>query len=104
MLPEIYRTRGNILRDLGLIQEADDAYQKACDCARAQGARSLEIRALTSLLEQRLAQREPAALPAALEHAMAGLPDDQDRPDFVMAREVLARTARTLEFPEAIAS
>jgi class 3 adenylate cyclase/tetratricopeptide (TPR) repeat protein len=104
MLPEIYRTRGNILRDLGLIQEADDAYQKACDSAHAQGARSLEVRALTSLLELRLAQREPSALPAALERAMAGLPDDQDRPDFVMAREVLARTARTLEFPEAIAS
>jgi tetratricopeptide (TPR) repeat protein len=104
MLPEIYRTRGNILRDLGQLHQAEGAYQKACDSARAQGARSLEVRALTSLLELRLARHEPGGLPAALEHAMVGLPDDQDRPDLVTARELLARTARELDFPKAIAS
>jgi tetratricopeptide (TPR) repeat protein len=105
MLPEIYRTRGTILRDLGRLQEADDAYQKACDCARAQGARSLEIRALTSLLELRLDRREPGLLPAELERAMAALPNNQDRPDLLTAHELLTRSAAPeLDSRKAVAS
>ena len=42
MMPEIYRTRGDILRDLGRVIEANEVYPQAVACARAQNARSLD--------------------------------------------------------------
>ena len=45
---------GNILADLGLSREADDAYCLAIRSARSQGALSLQVRALCSLLSYRL--------------------------------------------------
>jgi tetratricopeptide (TPR) repeat protein len=91
MVPEIYRIRGNILRDLDRLDQADEAYRLAVACARAQGAVSLEIRALTSLLDFRLSRGQLGDLPAELGRAMVALPDQQDRPDFISARNLLAR-------------
>jgi hypothetical protein len=91
MEPEIYRTRGNILRDLDRLDQADEAYRLAVGCARAQGAISLELRALTSLLDFRLSRGQPGDLPAELRRTMVALPAQQGRPDFISARNVLAR-------------
>jgi len=92
MEPEIYRTRGDILRDLDRLDQADQAYREALACARAQGARSLELRALTSLLDLRLSRgRQPNDLPAKLRRTMAAMACQPDRPDLMSARELLAR-------------
>ena len=91
MTPEIFRTRGDIFRDLERLDEADDGYRRAVECARRQGARSLELRALTSLLDLRFARREPGDLPAELRRVMDAMPGQGDRPDVTAARALLAR-------------
>jgi class 3 adenylate cyclase/tetratricopeptide (TPR) repeat protein len=95
MTPEIFRTRGNILRDLGRLQEADEAYRLAAANARAQGALSLELRALTSLLDLRISLGRPGALPAKLRRVLSGMQCKEDRPDIVAAQETLARVRST---------
>jgi tetratricopeptide (TPR) repeat protein len=91
LMPEVHRTRGNILRDLGRSDEADAAYSDAAACARAQGAISLELRALTSLLELRLSCGQPGDLPAELGRAMSAMACAPDRPDVIAARELVSR-------------
>jgi tetratricopeptide (TPR) repeat protein len=93
--PEIYRTRGNILRDLDRPAQAGEAYRLAVGCARAQGARSLEIRALSSLLNLCLSLGQPDDLPIELRQAMTGLDSQLDRPDFVAAHKLLASIAES---------
>jgi len=58
-------------------------------CAQTQGARSLELRALTSLFDLRLSRGEVDDLPAELRRVMDA--SEQDRPDLIAARELLAR-------------
>ena len=89
MAPEIFRTRGDIFRDLERVDEADHAYRRAVACAQTQGARSLELRALTSLFDLRLSRGEVDDLPAELRRVMDA--SEQDRPDLIAARELLAR-------------
>jgi hypothetical protein len=91
MMPEIYRIRGNILRNLDRLDQADEAYREAVDCARAQGARSLELRALTSRLELRLSLVQPEDIPTELHRAMNAMKCAPDRPDLAAARELLTR-------------
>jgi hypothetical protein len=91
MMPEIFRTRGDIFRDLERFDEADAAYRCAVACARTQGARSLELRALTSLLDLRLAREEPSDAPAELRRVANAMADQRDRPDLAAARAMLAR-------------
>jgi tetratricopeptide (TPR) repeat protein len=91
MQPEIYRTRGDILRDLDRLDQADKAYHQAWVCARAQGACSLEIRALTSLLDLRLSCGKPSDLPTELRRAVIASGCDPDRPDLIAARKLLTR-------------
>jgi len=91
MMPEIFRTRGDILRDLERFDEADAAYRCAVACARKQGARSLELRALTSLLDLRLAREEPSDAPAELRRVADAMADQRDRPDLAAARAMLVR-------------
>jgi adenylate cyclase len=91
MMPEIYRTRGNILRDLGRLDEATHAYRQAVACARAQGARSLELRALTSLLDLCLSRGQRGDIPAELHRVIAVMEHQSDRPDVTTARDLLAR-------------
>jgi hypothetical protein len=91
MVPEVYRTRGNILRDLDRPDQADEAYRLAVGCARAQGARSLELRALTSLLDLHLTRGQLGDLPAELGRAMEAMMCRPDRSDLIAARELLTR-------------
>ncbi len=91
MMPEIYRTRGDILRDLSRLDEADEAYCMAVDCAGGQGASSLELRAMTALLDLRLSRGQPGILPAALRRSLEAMACRSGRPDLVTARELLGR-------------
>lgn len=91
MMPELLRTRGNILHDLRRLDEADEAFRQAVACARAQGARSLELRALTSLLDLRLCRGQPGDLPAELRQSIAAMACRPGRPDLVAARDLLSR-------------
>jgi adenylate cyclase len=90
MMPELYRTRGNILRDLRRLDQSEEAYRLAVESARALGARSLEIRALTSLLDLRLDDGRPGDLPTELRAALLELPSEADRPDFIAANNLLS--------------
>jgi hypothetical protein len=91
MLPEVFRTRGDILLSLERLDEPDDAYRCAVACARAQGARSLELRALTSLLDLRFLHGDPSDTSAELIRAMGVMPGQEDRPDLAAATALLAR-------------
>jgi len=53
MVPDVYRMKGDVLADLDRIDEADQAYWKAVQHAREQGAIPLELRALIALLNHR---------------------------------------------------
>jgi class 3 adenylate cyclase len=91
MMPEIYRTRGNILRDLDRLDEADRAFCQAVACAQVQGARSLELRALTSLLDLRACRGPIDNLAGELRQALAAMTCRPDRPDVIAARKLLER-------------
>jgi hypothetical protein len=91
MMPEIYRTRGDVLGELGRAGQAEEAYCMAVDCARAQGALSLELRALTSLLNFRLDRGEPEDLAPQVRHALDAMICQPSRPDFAAARRSVAR-------------
>jgi hypothetical protein len=91
MQSEIYRMRGNILRDLDRLNAADEAYRRAVASARAQGWLSRKISPLTSLLDLHLFRGQPGDPSAGLRRAMAAMPCQSGRADLVMAREVLAR-------------
>jgi class 3 adenylate cyclase/tetratricopeptide (TPR) repeat protein len=91
MLPEIFRTRGNIFLDLKRLEEAEEAFRQAVACARAQGARSLELRALTALLDFRFKFGEPGDLPIELRRTMGAMACQPERPDLVAARSLVAR-------------
>jgi hypothetical protein len=86
MQPEIYRTRGNILRDLDRPNAADEAFRRDVASACAQSWLSLEISALTSLLDFHLFVGDHGVLSAELRRAMAAMPCQSDRRDLVMAR------------------
>ena len=78
--PEIYRTRGDILCDLGRLDQADEAYCQAAACARGQGARALELRALNSLLDLRFSRGQPGDLHAEVRRANRhGVPSGSTR-------------------------
>jgi hypothetical protein len=91
MMPEIYRTRGDVLGELGRVGQAEEAYCMAVDCARAQGALSLELRALTSLLNFRLDRGEPEDLAPQVRQALNAMICQPGRPDLEAARRSLAR-------------
>ncbi len=102
MVPDIHRIRGGILRALGRREDAERAVAQAVASARAQGALSLELRALTDRLELRLdepvghsgSDSDSGGCRAAaddLRRVLAAMPCSADRPDLVAARAVLAR-------------
>lgn len=90
MAPEILRVRGDIYRDLGRLQEADQAYQAAVSSARRQGALSLELRSLTSLLAHRRAQGPVEPILGELRQVQTKMQTSPDRPDLKAARALLA--------------
>ena len=90
MLPEVFRVRGNILADLGRSQEADDAYSLAIRSARSQGALSLQMRALSTLLSYRLENGgETGNLLLELREVIEGISCSAGHPDLTRATSLL---------------
>ena len=93
LLPEILRTRGTILKDLGRCQEADHAYGRAVAAARSQGALSLQLRALNALLAHRLEHAGARPLLPELQRTLAAVDAVAASPDLPLARHLLAKLA-----------
>ena len=93
MVPEILRQSGDIHRDLANHRQADQTYRAAVAAARSQGARSLELRALTSLQAHRIALGEGESVAPELQQVLAQIVAHHDRADLVAARAVLAASA-----------
>ena len=91
---ELHRRRGELLLLSGRDRAAASAcFRDALDCARAQGARSLELRAATSLA--RLCRDEGHAIEAAsiLRPVCTGFTQGFDAPDLIEARKLLDNLA-----------
>jgi tetratricopeptide (TPR) repeat protein len=88
---ELHRLKGELLWEAGLRQEALDSSQRAIAVARAQGAKTFELRAATSLARQWLAlgMREEAR--GLLESACRGFEAEPVLADMARAQELLAQ-------------
>ncbi len=89
MVPEILRCRGDVLVELGNDSEADLAYQQAVEEARDQGALSLQLRALTSLICHRRQNNEATGLHDELRWLVGKIQTEPTTPDLLSARELL---------------
>ncbi|WP_165795242.1 ATP-binding protein [Deinococcus koreensis] len=89
-LPEVYRLHG--LLDTA---HARERFEQATGLAREQGARSLELRALTSLAAHLRGAQGSAA---QLEGAVQTFPADLDTPDLTRARQLLRTLAERPTF------
>lgn len=70
---------------------AEGFFQLAIDLARAQGARSLELRAATSLAQMLNATGKPARAKDVLAPALDGFDESKDFPDVIAAAELMTR-------------
>jgi len=93
MVPEVLRLRGDILDNLGRVDEADLAYQQSVLAARDQGAYSLELRSLNSLLNHRLLHGGDLSIHSDLRKAELRIQGKSDTPDRVTARNLIAAIA-----------
>jgi len=93
MEPDIWRVRGRLLERKGERGAAEAAYRLAIERARAQQARSLELRAALDLHELQAAEGRPEEgrdlLAGLLKSSTQGL----DRPELVRARTAVLRAA-----------
>jgi predicted ATPase len=83
--PELHRLRGELHEGVN-DDEARDSFRRALSCARGMGARSLELRALTSLSRLRLDANDTRALAELLDRFAEG----HTTRDWLDARERLA--------------
>ena len=88
-LAEALRIRGEILARLGRVEEAERELERSIDFARAQSARSWELRSATALARL-LAPRDAARARGLLGPVLAWFTEGLDTPDLVDARAVLA--------------
>jgi hypothetical protein len=86
----LFRLRGLIHSNLGNVSEAEQAFMQAIDLARQQGARSLELRALTNLVAHNLRYEGSSASCADLQEMIDESAIDTLRPDAITARRLLA--------------
>jgi predicted ATPase len=70
-------------------READEAYATAVSSARDQGAVSLELRALTSLLAHRFAHGDAQSTRSELQALVASIPVSPGRRDMIEASALL---------------
>jgi predicted ATPase len=91
---ELHRRRGELMLGAGGAHAAvAGCFERALADARAQGVRSLELRAATSLARLRHGERRASDPVASLQEAYAGFPHDVDEPDLRDARALLAMKA-----------
>ena len=90
---ELHRLRGElVLRDTGGPSEAESHFRRALEVSRAQGARSLELRAATSFARL---QKHHGTWPegrSVLEAVCKTFPADVETADLQAARSVLAQS------------
>ncbi|MFO0613391.1 MAG: adenylate/guanylate cyclase domain-containing protein [Polyangiaceae bacterium] len=90
-LPEVQRVRGSILLRMGRAAEAEAALRSSIECARAQEAKSWELRAATALAELLEASARGAEARALLEPVYAWFTEGFGTRDLRRARMVLDR-------------
>jgi predicted ATPase len=87
---ELYRLRGEVLlRDAAGDAAATECFQRALEIARAQGARTWELRAGLSLARQLIARRKRAAVRTLLEPMLRGFENETGLADLDEARRLL---------------
>jgi len=88
---ELHRQHGQLLLALGpsSMEEAETHLQNSIDVARGQGAKSLELRAATSLAELRRAQGRANEARALLEPVVGWFEEGADTVDVKRGRETL---------------
>ena len=95
-LPEQYRLRAELLLLApGAEAEAEALLRKAADLAASQGARALELRAVTSLARLLMQRGQPTEGLARLNECYTGFTEGLDLPDLKEARELLEKMALT---------
>lgn len=94
-LAELRRLKGDLLlaRSADAAVDAERCYRDALDVARGQGAKSLELRAATSLARLRLQQGESAAARDALAGVYDWFTEGFDTPDLKDAKSLLDELA-----------
>lgn len=86
---ELHRRRGELLLASGERGAADACFQDALSCARAQEARSLELRAAVSLARLYLEEGESPKASAILRPVYESFVEGFDTPDLVEARQLV---------------
>ena len=95
MKAELLRLKGEILASLDKDEAADRAFREAIQLAQAQGARSLQLRAINSLIRHRIAhQREVEILTEELHKLLDSMHSQHGRPEFELARGLLLEAAQ----------
>ena len=99
-IAEAYRLRGDCLRNIAAtlsgsareecLLEAESALLEALRCARAQTARSLELRAAISHFQLRTDCGDMTGRSEALAATVSSFPDDLRSPEMIDARALLA--------------
>lgn len=98
MVPEIYRLRGDIFAKIEKFSEADDAYLQALESARSQGALSLELRALTSLIHHRYHHPlSTTKLLIELKYLLNQVQAEPSSPDLLKAQALVCQGPRPTE-------
>jgi tetratricopeptide (TPR) repeat protein len=89
LLPDVYRVMGEIHLDLGQLDDAEAAFQRALDTAAAQKALSLELRAALAYHEvlERTGRRDESL--ALVRRCYEQFSDSFLQPDLVRARTML---------------
>ena len=91
-VPEIYRLKGELLRDRGGpgdVDDAEDCLLRAIDIARCQGALTMELRATTGLARLWRAQGNGEEARQMLERVLARFSGESDLIDLQEARALL---------------
>ena len=87
--PEIWRTRGRVQVSQGDEARGEAGYREALRRARAQGARSLELRAALDLHDLYSAQGRPQATVSVLASVLEGFAQGLDRPEPARAAAIV---------------
>ena len=88
---DLHRIRGALLQRAGALTESETAYQQALASARAQNARSFELRAAIGLARLWQAQNRSRDAYQLLSEVYSKFAEGFDTPDMVTARSLLAR-------------